>query len=647
MIPEGRDRGFVDVGSCEVDAVEEPTDTLGLVDGNAHQHQNENPSNLDIRVHHHDLSQHPHHSLDDNSDPTTALFPHQQHLQTHRHDLNGMPSSTDTNHISTSDLLQQHLLTHNTLAALNPHLHQPSLQHSEQQNHHQYQQQQQLQQQEHHLHNLNHQTQQHPFSYHHERHSSGDDENDTIDEATTALQHDVSVVDVGGLHQHPHPTDINPISEHHQNHRIIHQEHEHQISLEMVYHPHQYTQQYQQETQQLQQQQQHQIREQEDPSSSVDPTQSSLGMASTMFPPQNSPLTLPTRAYPQMKNPKSSMSSAKIKKASRSDKKGGVNASKVADKKRKQQGSIINDETSIETGSLVPGKKPRRRRYENNFKAEVLNHLKGPHTKLSDVARRYGIPENTLREWTKADVVHAIETARSKNSGQLKANMYDPMKRLTETLVVFFEHNGRQPEHLRQSITTKLIVAKGLEARNTLLQRHATHPFLEPKEKRALENFSGSDSWAKKFAKRRDLKMTGARIKELSEEDINQFHQSLKQMSNRVRQAGPAYEESARLIRQAAQKLLLASIIHSTSSHRLMGNIAVNNSRSDRKKHRSDRKIHRAPRSTSQIQQSHREQQMDDETSKLQPDHQLVHSHVLRDALNLSLPTPDQHPLSP
>jgi transposase-like protein len=144
--------------------------------------------------------------------------------------------------------------------------------------------------------------------------------------------------------------------------------------------------------------------------------------------------------------------------------KGDSNTSKITEKKRqhKQQGSIINDGTATERGSLgiVSAKKPRRRRYDNNFKAEVLDHLKGPHTKLSDVARRYGIPENTLREWTKLDVVHAIETARSKNSGQLKANMYDPMRRLTETLMVFFEHNSRQPEHLRQPITTKLIVAK-------------------------------------------------------------------------------------------------------------------------------------------------------------------------------------------
>lgn len=604
MTPEGQDEGF------EVE--EASTDALNSVEGPAHQ--NANTSNLDMRVHHHDLSQHNHHPLGSNSDPTNVVFPHPQHLQNH---LNGLSTSTDSNHITGSDLLQQHLLTqalHNQ-----PSLHHPEQQQQQHHHHLPYQQQHQLQQTEHLLHNLNHQTQQHPFSYHHDRHSSGVDENDSIVEATTALQHDVSVVDVGGMQEHAHPTDMPNISEHHHPNngmsasRLIQQEHEHQMALGMVYH-----QQFQQDTQQLQQQQQpqHQTREQEDSSTSVDPTQT-VGMASSIFPPHNSPLTLPPHAFPQISKKISNAPSRKVKKtATRSNnKKAGIKESRVTDKKRKlqQKGITASDRTSVQRGSHIDTKKPRRRRYDNNFKAEVLSHLKGSHTKLSDVARQYGIPENTLREWTKLNVVQAIESARSKNSGQLKANMYDPMKRLTENLMAFFEHNRGQPEHLRQSITTKLIVAKALEARSNLLQSHAAQPFLDPKEKKAIENFTGSDSWAKKFAKRRALKMTGARIKELSEEDINNFHYSLKQMSNRVKQAGPGFEESAMLIRQAAEKLLLASIIHSTTSHRLMGNVTPSNSRNDRKRGRGSRSI-------LQSQQGDRQQHMDDQRSKVQPE---------------------------
>mmetsp|Transcript_74281 Transcript_74281/g.215242 ORF Transcript_74281/g.215242 Transcript_74281/m.215242 type:complete len:291 (+) Transcript_74281:50-922(+) len=158
----------------------------------------------------------------------------------------------------------------------------------------------------------------------------------------------------------------------------------------------------------------------------------------------------------------------------------------------------------------------KRRRYDNNFKAAVLEHLKVPHAKLQDVAKRFAIPENTLREWTKVSVVQSIEAARAKSGGTLKANAYDPLYRLAESLMVFFERND-------QPITTKLIVAKGIEARNNLLELNEIQPFLDAKEKKALENFSGSDSWAKKFAKRNNLKMSGARVKDLGDEDIRSF----------------------------------------------------------------------------------------------------------------------------
>ena len=212
-----------------------------------------------------------------------------------------------------------------------------------------------------------------------------------------------------------------------------------------------------------------------------------------------------------------------------------------------------------------PAKK-QRRRYDNNFKAEVLEHLKVPGTRLPAVAKQYGIPENTLREWTKVSVVQSIEAARQKHGGTLKANMYDPMNRLTEALMVFFDRNERQPQHQKQPVTTKLVVAKGLEAKNNLLELHEIQPFLDPKEKKALEAFTGSDSWAKKFAKRHDLKMTGARVKELGDEDVRTYSVQLRQMASRVKQAGPAYEEVSTMLRQAAEKLVAARIVVSRRS---------------------------------------------------------------------------------
>jgi hypothetical protein len=112
----------------------------------------------------------------------------------------------------------------------------------------------------------------------------------------------------------------------------------------------------------------------------------------------------------------------------------------------------------------------------------VLQQLTISGVKLPTVAKKFKIPENTLREWTKVrkaaasterkfqsahilsafqvTAVRAIDAARAKNSGQLKANMHDPLYRLATSLKIYFEQNDRLPEHLRLPVTTKLIVAK-------------------------------------------------------------------------------------------------------------------------------------------------------------------------------------------
>jgi transposase-like protein len=225
--------------------------------------------------------------------------------------------------------------------------------------------------------------------------------------------------------------------------------------------------------------------------------------------------------------------------------------------------SAVHTEEVTEDTNMAesPSHKKQRRRYDNNLKAQLLEELSLQGTKLPAVAKKYGIPENTLRDWTKVSVVQSIEIARQKHGGTLKANIYDPLQRLTESLCVFFERNEQSPDHQKLPVTTKLVVSKGLEARNNLLELNEIQPFLESKEKRALESFTGSDSWAKKFAKRRDLKMTGARVKDLEDEDVTKFSAELRQMASRVKQAGPGYEEVASLLRQAGEKLVAARIV--------------------------------------------------------------------------------------
>jgi len=177
MSAEEQERGLEVYRSCEEDAVDKPTEALNYVERTADHHQNGTNSNLDMGIHHRETSPHPHRPVDSSSDSTSTLFSHnQQNLQAHGCDLNTTFSS-----------------------------------HNQQYQHHQ----QHLQQQGQRQHNLNLQSkqqQQHQFSYHFENHISGDDEDDAIVEATTALPHDISVGDVGRLYQHSHTTDIPLIS---------------------------------------------------------------------------------------------------------------------------------------------------------------------------------------------------------------------------------------------------------------------------------------------------------------------------------------------------------------------------------------------------------------------------------------------------
>ena len=101
-----------------------------------------------------------------------------------------------------------------------------------------------------------------------------------------------------------------------------------------------------------------------------------------------------------------------------------------------------------------------------------------------------------------------------------------------------------------------------MEARKRLLELHAVNnDYLEPREKKALEAFTGSDSWAKKFSKRHNLKLNGSRAKGLTDGDVRAYSEQLTQMVQRLKQAGPAYKEVTALLFRANSKLEMAGTI--------------------------------------------------------------------------------------
>ena len=260
-----------------------------------------------------------------------------------------------------------------------------------------------------------------------------------VDATSSVLQHDDSVIDDVELHYqhpHPHPESIPPITEqqhhrHHYPHHHIHppiipsplmnQQHEYQIDLTVAAACNNH-QQYPHHQEQQQQQQQDRS------SSSVDSTTLLDGKTSSLYDNQISPLSLPPvskkTSIISTDNDKNEneTESRKNKNKKVNDDAGTTEKKNVKRNRRqgkKQQEMEGGDIAVVVTAS----KKPRRRRYENDLKLEVLEQLKVPHAKFSDVAKRYSIPENTLRDWRKANVAHTIETAQEKNGGRLKVRI--------------------------------------------------------------------------------------------------------------------------------------------------------------------------------------------------------------------------------
>ena len=266
-----------------------------------------------------------------------------------------------------------------------------------------------------------------------------------IDATSSVLQHDDSVIDNDDvvLHYQPthNPESIPPITEqHHHQHQYQHhylhhqnipppiipsplmhyqQQQGHQMDLKIAYNNHQ---QYSRHQEQQQQQQQQQDRS----SSSVDSTTLLDERTVSLYDNQSSPLSIPSRPKTSIlstdsdKNETESRKNKKVNDIDTTEKKKNAKRNRQQTGKKQQQG--------MEGGSLlavvgIASKKPRRRRYENDLKLEVLEQLKVPHAKFSDVASRYSIPENTLRDWRKANVAHAIETAQEKNCGRLKVRI--------------------------------------------------------------------------------------------------------------------------------------------------------------------------------------------------------------------------------
>lgn len=321
-------------------------------------------------------------------------------LQSQNHDVDVEdPITHEVDNLPTGPNLTSHLfsLTHNL------HHRQPPLHHLEQHLDH-YPQQGQGRQ--------FHYRHQHYDVQHHPIRQQEQEVNIDVVDATSALQHDDAVIEVG-LHCQAHPESIPPSTEQqHQHHYpryhipvspspLVHQRKDHQMNLSAAYIQRQY----------------HHHQEQDRSLSSENSMTLSDEKKATVYIKRNSHMSLLSRRQLQVSEKYSVISNGNETGSSKNEK--DIDSKKNT--KRKQQQEIDGEYLA----AVPASKKSRRRRYENDLKFEVLEQLKVPHSKLSDVAKRYSIPENTLRDWRKVNVANTIENARSINSGQLKVRAFE------------------------------------------------------------------------------------------------------------------------------------------------------------------------------------------------------------------------------
>jgi len=167
----------------------------------------------------------------------------------------------------------------------------------------------------------------------------------------------------------------------------------------------------------------------------------------------------------------------------------------------------VGNKRKADDDSLVPPQKVSRRqqppktnitrtRYSNDFKRRVIYEMENPgYGTVMEISTHYGIAEQTLRDWikNKDKISEAVQ-----RRGHSKANPKNHLERVTTAIIEYTD--GRK---LRgTTMTARMIADKGQEIKHQLLERDNLEPFLNKAERKAIEKFSASSSWGKKWCQK-------------------------------------------------------------------------------------------------------------------------------------------------
>jgi DDE superfamily endonuclease/Transposase len=142
-----------------------------------------------------------------------------------------------------------------------------------------------------------------------------------------------------------------------------------------------------------------------------------------------------------------------------------------------------------------------RVRYSNAEKIAILDWIDSePGLSLTSIAQSSGIKYHTLKAWVRQR--HKLrDTVQIPLNVKAKANPERPLWRVEQAMLQWFQYNDRALPHKKIPISISVLTETAQIAKDKILERHESIPFLDDKELKSLREFTCSESWAKKVAR--------------------------------------------------------------------------------------------------------------------------------------------------
>ncbi len=177
--------------------------------------------------------------------------------------------------------------------------------------------------------------------------------------------------------------------------------------------------------------------------------------------------------------------------------------------------SEVNAIAAVQGGGGGGGvaKKPTGEEYTSQQKLDMVRQLKanskdGNKLRVRQFAAANGVNYRTLYRWIKSED-RLIELVEGEGMGNFKRTKFDGhLDRIKDALKVFVAHSTKEEEgggggeKSSKKITGRVIAEKAKQIKDEMLAQHANEPFLSADEVKAMQEFTGSQSWGRKMCRR-------------------------------------------------------------------------------------------------------------------------------------------------